>query len=524
MVRVRYQGITRSQLQGLVILLPCWLTTFQRVALVACGENHSLADLQRLEHLSENAPDSQKPHFIPAFFASLDPSLIPTSDELESPQPGTWDRMACAVISLHTIFRLIVFVKHPDAQHVGVQLWPCVWSWLYFIHGHEEHLASSYRPSADTYIGFLVLVSHIYGAPNSLLISSTPGFRVLFAKAWVALPRFRQAKRPSFELHFRHLAGFMGTLDFEDPENFAEIIEGAGGTLDSLVGLVLNYTGDTIEGQGLWKMSSQGHYVRSLVAFLHGPPSKSIRRLHPRREKFLERLRDEEFIRQLVPIMLSLLAHPESDTALSLLGSFKLLERLLTMTIPVGHRGFPDALDAHLLRLLADCTRQFPQELDSTLRLFLTKLLPDSLVYYHAVAAVATALDDVGAPKCKTLSADWATFIELAQIRVDIMNDLHTYMVSIKTCDNIECAKIRRRSRFRRCSGCNSFYYCSRECQTVDWKRGGHREHCASYTTLTLVVPDDNEPSSGIQVMPPRLQGKALHASVGAKLLSGRRL
>ncbi|KAJ7628130.1 hypothetical protein DFH06DRAFT_723085 [Mycena polygramma] len=188
-------------------------------------------------------------------------------------------------------------------------------------------------------------------------------------------------------------------------------------------------------------------------------------------------------------MMFSLLAHPESDTVLSLLSSFGMLERLLTTTIPVGHRGFPDALDAldaGLLRLLARCTREFAQELDSTLRLFLTKLLPDSLVYYHAVAAVANALDEVGVLECKTLSPDWAAFIELAQIRVDIMNDLYAYMVSIKTCDNIECAKIRRRSRFRRCSGCKSFYYCSRECQTVDWKRGGHREHCASYTTLTL--------------------------------------
>ncbi|KAJ6466107.1 hypothetical protein C8R47DRAFT_1234986 [Mycena vitilis] len=116
--------------------------------------------------------------------------------------------------------------------------------------------------------------------------------------------------------------------------------------------------------------------------------------------------------------------------------------------------------------------------------------VPDGMVYYHVVAAVENALDDAAedpsAPEFEALSEDWEEFIGLAQSRITIRQDLYPYMVSMQACDNIECLKTQHRSRFGRCSGCNSFYYCSRECQTIDWRRGGHREHCASYTTLTL--------------------------------------
>ncbi|KAK7062475.1 hypothetical protein R3P38DRAFT_2679018 [Favolaschia claudopus] len=45
-------------------------------------------------------------------------------------------------------------------------------------------------------------------------------------------------------------------------------------------------------------------------------------------------------------------------------------------------------------------------------------------------------------------------------------------------CDNSKCAKIDIKRKFRRCSNCRLFYYCSKECQTADWKDGGHRASC----------------------------------------------
>ncbi|KAJ6471726.1 hypothetical protein C8R47DRAFT_742306 [Mycena vitilis] len=49
---------------------------------------------------------------------------------------------------------------------------------------------------------------------------------------------------------------------------------------------------------------------------------------------------------------------------------------------------------------------------------------------------------------------------------------------TIRACDNIECTTIAPNVHFRRCSRCRSSYYCSYECQQLDWRTGGHREHC----------------------------------------------
>lgn len=43
-----------------------------------------------------------------------------------------------------------------------------------------------------------------------------------------------------------------------------------------------------------------------------------------------------------------------------------------------------------------------------------------------------------------------------------------------------------------KCAKCGIAYYCSRECQASDWKKGRHKHACASYTRLTLLVAKDS--------------------------------
>jgi hypothetical protein len=37
---------------------------------------------------------------------------------------------------------------------------------------------------------------------------------------------------------------------------------------------------------------------------------------------------------------------------------------------------------------------------------------------------------------------------------------------------------------FERCSQCHTTYYCSRECQRVDWKKRGHKQACRAFVAL----------------------------------------
>lgn len=41
-----------------------------------------------------------------------------------------------------------------------------------------------------------------------------------------------------------------------------------------------------------------------------------------------------------------------------------------------------------------------------------------------------------------------------------------------------QCQKIEDKTKFKKCGGCQSQLYCSRECQAKHWKFGGHRQIC----------------------------------------------
>ncbi|KAJ7500027.1 hypothetical protein FB451DRAFT_1162426 [Mycena latifolia] len=43
------------------------------------------------------------------------------------------------------------------------------------------------------------------------------------------------------------------------------------------------------------------------------------------------------------------------------------------------------------------------------------------------------------------------------------------------------CGQLREKSEFQRCSKCLDVYYCSRQCQTIDW-RAGHRLTCLQFS------------------------------------------
>jgi hypothetical protein len=109
----------------------------------------------------------------------------------------------------------------------------------------------------------------------------------------------------------------------------------------------------------------------------------------------------------------------------------------------LGYQWLPDAIEAGLLSMLASCTTQFAPKLDYYLRYFLTKLLPDGLVYYHVVAAVQKTLVHVAeitsSEEFEALEIfdDWVTFIDLAETRVELKEDFDQ-LASTKACDNVE--------------------------------------------------------------------------------------
>jgi hypothetical protein len=94
--------------------------------------------------------------------------------------------------------------------------------------------------------------------------------------------------------------------------------------------------------------------------------------------------------------------------------------------------------------MLAACTTLFAPRLDYYLRYLLNKLLPEGLVYYHVVKAMRQALVDVAHIssdeefKALEIFDDSDIFLDLAERRVRLKEELMDDLVSTKACDNIE--------------------------------------------------------------------------------------
>ncbi|KAJ6550262.1 hypothetical protein B0H19DRAFT_1074124 [Mycena capillaripes] len=74
----------------------------------------------------------------------------------------------------------------------------------------------------------------------------------------------------------------------------------------------------------------------------------------------------------------------------------------------------------------------------------------------------------------------WQSFATLARARGAALDAFEAGNIfSRKACDNIKCGRVREEAAFKRCSACLSFYYCSSECQRINWHEGGYRAACA---------------------------------------------
>ncbi|KAF8190220.1 hypothetical protein K438DRAFT_1831609 [Mycena galopus ATCC 62051] len=464
----------------------------RRVALAACGTSPSFQDFRRVEMQVEGAPAHQKILYLPVFYIALDTARIPMPHELESLQPHITTRIACASVSLKTTIALLVNSK--SAGEIGPTVWPRVWPWIYFMHEHREYLPDPIvLADLVMYNHFIVFATQMQATPGDL-ISSTPGFRVILAKVWSTLPQLKGSK-VMLETSLRDVAAFIGNLDFMDPVHFTEIIDGAGGTLDDLAGLVLSYLDALMDEQLSWEIGSPAVYVRCLVRFIqrgYSPnrdESPSSFRDLPRRQRFIETLRQRELATSLVAVMDFLLGRKSDTLTESGCGAiFDLLERLFNT--PRGYLWLPRAIQAGLLRTMTTVAIQCGPDFDYYVRYVLKTLLSDGTVYYHVVEALNLVLPEIknicSREHFQTLATfnDWAQFIELVEQRVSLIKQMK--VERIKACDNLVCGRIEDSTLYQRCSGCRSFYYCNRECQVMDWSWGGHRNHCGSYTTLSL--------------------------------------
>ncbi|KAJ6517410.1 hypothetical protein C8R47DRAFT_1255011 [Mycena vitilis] len=477
--------------------------SMRRVARRACSATRSIDDIRRIQTYIATATETQTLLMLPIFYTNLDPLDVPDQDQYdtENPPADAESRIGRALLSLVSLYVLEFPVE------IGPEIWPRVWPWVQFIYTYRDHLPNIPSQAEGVFcLEFLMFAGTFARHEETFsIILSIPGVWFFVAKAWPLVPKILDLQKRV--VGFTDLRSFISEGAVFEPVNLAELIDGAGGTLDHLAHLTAIYLEAMIPANGdgidykyvlylcdildfaaqmepAFRTTSSDHFGARLGAFGAALTAHNSVQTLTRILCVLEKV---DSALPIAPMVMNAM-----QKSLWILGS-------ILVSTPGKTHWLSDALEAKLLRtLIVHSGGPHAKSIQRLVPLFLTVILPPRLVYPGVLAALDGALDDVdelvtaAAFKKLPIYERWVKFSELAEERISVLdayNDRETQ--SQKACDNLECGIIRLKSTYRKCSGCLSLYYCSKPCQALDWTKGGHRRVCRIYGHLSL--PSDKE-------------------------------
>ncbi|KAJ6587521.1 hypothetical protein DFH09DRAFT_1427589 [Mycena vulgaris] len=444
--------------------------------------NGSRADLGRLISLISQLPNPPRRYVgtLPVFFLHLDPTGTPTPDD-----PTDTEAVALALLALQGLRALGDLPKE-----CGVDLWPRIFAWIACIHLNRERISSEFYPTEAHICGELMMfIGHFSeDRATSGLFHVTVGVRYMVTRAWAVL----------FDTeHDRDHPVYLALCDFlrlhmkaAIPRNLREILTASDGLWGFALLIKWYITFFVIDRPTQWTIDAL-HIMDGLLELLAdlGDMEDADMRGALVSAGIVSALTKAAYVIAEADI-------PES--AHLLLAIFNILQMLFTS--PPSYRAIGEALGAGLLRAIVRCTTMGAEgnEPDTALWHFLSVALPGATVYYSVVVRLEAALlgvtDLVDTPTFRRLPVSrlWQAFHPVAQERIKFLQAFDSRRVgsSSKACDNMACGLIAEKTEFWRCSECQRVYYCSQNCQKLDWVEGGHREACGSIQKFARDHPE----------------------------------
>ncbi|KAJ6574342.1 hypothetical protein B0H19DRAFT_1063317 [Mycena capillaripes] len=169
--------------------------------------------LDRIQTYLTTATEEQAILLLPVFYTNLDPGVIPDLDQFDTENPSAHveNCIGRAMLSLYSLYS----IQFPTS--IGPDIWPRVFPWVQFIYTYRNHLPNIPLPEVNFCLEFLMFAGTFARHQETFsLILSTAGVRFMVAKAC-----------------------FISDKKIAEPINLAEIIDGAGGTLDHLAHLIV---------------------------------------------------------------------------------------------------------------------------------------------------------------------------------------------------------------------------------------------------------------------------------------------
>ncbi|KAJ7186148.1 hypothetical protein C8R46DRAFT_1185613 [Mycena filopes] len=414
--------------------------------------------------------------FLPVLYHLLDPSKIPSDTEMdrESLTEATLTTITAAFLALEGLSIL------PPPLEAHADLWPRVWPWVQFLDVYHPRIPEA--PTTDVlhsrFFSAVVRLMHKDAVTREVSVTTeqivlTPRVGVLMAQA---MGSYYRNPNPVSLVGFRNVAQFLLVSSSFRRGDFAKLIEGAGGeaSLATFVVHLLNYVLTTDNTKSatavnlacvlrLCVRSTDHTWMAALFA------QKGLQTI------FSVLLFLEDMLRSTRPAELHTLREP--------FGSAWATFTIIVLHNP-GYIAVAAAIDAGVIPLVVSIAQRRIDWTESFLRMLVVRVLLPATVYYPILSRLQ---DIIPALKTQTdspafvssfLHEDWDKLVKITVERLEIKRkvDSGTH-VAYKACDNLDCAKIRAKSTFKRCSGCEFAHYCSKECQIIHW-RSSHRKDC----------------------------------------------
>ncbi|KAK6969203.1 hypothetical protein R3P38DRAFT_2588479, partial [Favolaschia claudopus] len=462
--------------------------------------NRKTEDLERVRTFVNNAPQKQRILSLPAIYVNLDPLEIPDTSIFDLPPTPS------SVAAVETIRRGVIAVETillirniPDA--ICSQIWSRVLPWAQFIELYHEHLfVVSSISDGSFYVKLLMLLDNLaQDFDTAKRIMSVPWFWFILGRSWSHLPTVvDEGNRKHVRFSLQH---FFGENFEEKPlaewRNTSEFLDGLGGGWPHLARSLVSFIQETLPESDAALNAEAIYFLRSclrLMGYLNMALTGSV----PERLHLSLDLRQEVLSQGI-----GLSGEAASDTlAMTVLRDCFNLVGFLVLS-PTGSPKLPLAIEDGLLlyALLACAGGPYAAALHQHeyFTTYLVEWFPASLVDYKFLSALDMALNSsevVDAVQSQHFKRSlvhklWEKFMIIAKEYLDFFCEFRSNRASYRACDNLKCQKLDVKTAFRRCSGCRSFYYCSPECQAIDWAAGGHRQTCPCFGSLLLSASND---------------------------------
>ncbi|KAJ7150650.1 hypothetical protein C8R46DRAFT_1358179 [Mycena filopes] len=449
--------------------------------------NGSLHDLEVLCTEIENRPSERtSPLFLPAFYQNLDPATVPSTDD--AAEKG--HIIQCALTSIQGLYVSEEFLPVAALKDI----WPRYWAWVEFF--QTEHSNPETPRALDALLDFGINVMRFLSYLQNTnyatiqLIAETPGVRTLVGQTWLLLvrrgPSTEEADDDAMHCLRSCLTGFINTWD---ANSLQEYVDGTGGTLQDFASVIAATINDFFLARQPPISTPLLDCMLSIIQLVTGidgiPPMDKIDRDGPRKKDLplCSALWANGFIPALVKVIVVLAARSLSaDTTAAVEDCFLLLR--LAFTSRARYACIIEAADTGLLWAMITCGRHPDiHRIHSVMEHFLTNILPSSLIHHGVVRALEIELDTVsGASGTQALQETdhWINFQALVHERSSIRGEFDALNCAWQgACDNVSCGAIRSRPTLKRCARCLNVYYCSSECQTIDWRAGKHHNICS---------------------------------------------